>query len=105
MFIYQESGLDGCCQFFGRPGFGELGLIPAALECVYRVRMHWGVSGGAAGMLRHTPGVPRLPSACAHDTHTPELLESTLTRQILAYQKSGNFGFLDKNTSLYSEIS
>ena len=99
MFFYQERDIAGCFSFFGRPLFGGLGTIPDALGCVSTSR---GVRSdrGAAAMLRHAPGVPEtphlLPNASEPATRTPELMESTLTRQILSYQKIGNFGFLDK---------
>ena len=100
-FFYQDRDFAGCCQFFGRPGFDGLGLIPEAPGCVSPVRMHWS-DRGAAGMLRHAPVSRRLPNASVQATRTPEILESILTRQIPACQKIGNFGYLDKkNNSIW----
>ncbi len=50
------------------------------------------------------PGPQRLPSASVQATHTPERLESNLTREILVNQKSGNSDYLDKKTSLYRDF-
>ena len=54
---------------------------------------------GGADCLWHAGACPPnpqgLPSASVQAIHTPERLESTLTREILACQKSGNSEFLD----------